>query len=319
MGDTMLGRLVSQVIPQRDASSFWGTTLPILERCDLRLLNLETTITSADTRWTQWRKAFYYRAVPQAVDVLNAARIDYVNLANNHILDFSETGLRDTIRHVDGAQIRHTGAGVSLKQAARPVHFNLGSVTIGVFSFADHYYQWDAARRGAGVFFVSIPPPAEQWSRVKERIGQLRKAHDLVIVSVHWGPNMQEAPSSKVVRFAHRLVDAGVDVIHGHSAHVFHGLEIYRGKVILYDTGDFLDDYAVDRRMRNDYSFLYLLKLDGPRLAELELVPVKIDDRRVNLASPRERAGIFRLFEHRTRRFKTSYRIEKASIVIPVK
>jgi poly-gamma-glutamate synthesis protein (capsule biosynthesis protein) len=318
MGDTMLGRLVSRTMSSREPTYYWGTTLPLLKESDLRILNLETTITTSDTKWTGWKKAFYYRAVPRAIDVLKAADIDYLNLANNHILDFSEAGLKETIQRLDQAGILHTGAGLTPDEAERTVGLTAGNLSIGVFSFADHYPQWSASKRGAGIFFVPIPPDDNDWRRLKEMIRRLDRQHDWVVLSVHWGPNMRDAPSDKVVRFAHQLIDEGVDVIHGHSAHVFHGVEIYQGKVILYDTGEFIDDYAVHPVMRNDYSFLYLLTVKADRIERVELIPVVIQRMQVNVATGRDRARIHELFAERTRRFQTSYGVDGGRIVIPV-
>lgn len=244
--------------------------------------------------------------------------MDYVNLANNHILDFFEPGLRETLSRLDGAGIRHTGAGLSLEEASRSARLLVGNRSVGVFSFADHYEDWDAAKRGAGVFFVSVPPREDSWRRIERTVQELRKENDLVVASVHWGSNMRDAPSDDVVRLAHRLVDAGVGVIHGHSAHVFHGVEIRGGSVILYDTGDFLDDYAVDPVLRNDYSFLYVVRLSGGAIERVELVPVVIRDLRVDVARKGDRDKIFALFERRTRRFATPFRVDQDRILIPV-
>jgi hypothetical protein len=78
---------------------------------------------------------------------------------------------------------------------------------------------------------------------------------DLLIASLHWGPNTVETAPEPFREFARWLLDRGVDVVHGHSAHVFQGTEVYRGRPIRYDTGDFVDDYAVDPDLRNDRSF----------------------------------------------------------------
>lgn len=318
MGDTMLGRLVSEVIQRRDAGYVWGDTLPLLKACDLRILNLETTITTTGSKWSEWPKVFYYRAVPQAVEVLKAARIDYVNLANNHILDFSESGLRDTLAHLDQAGIQHTGAGFSLAEASAPIRLEARGLSVGIFSLSDHYVEWDAGQRGAGIFYVSIPPSSEQWQRIKSIIRRLKEQSDLVLLSVHWGPNMRDVPSRKVVDLAHRLASEGVDIVHGHSAHVFHGVEVFQGKVILYDTGEFIDDYAVDPLMRNDFSFLYLVHVAGKSIQQVELIPVRIASMQVNVAKGADRKQIFELFEQRTRPFDTKYAIKNDRIVIPV-
>jgi len=96
---------------------------------------------------------------------------------------------------------------------------------------------------------------------------------------------MREHPSNAFQEFAHQMIDAGVDIIHGHSAHVVQGIEIYNGKVIMYDTGDFVDDYKVDSILRNDRSFLFNVTVDGARVIEIKLVPVLIKNMQVNVAT----------------------------------
>jgi poly-gamma-glutamate synthesis protein (capsule biosynthesis protein) len=103
---------------------------------------------------------------------------------------------------------------------------------------------------------------------------------------------MVERPRDLFRRFARAVVDLGADVYYGHSAHVFQGVEICRGKPILYDTGDFIDDYAVDPRLRNDRSFLFRLSLENGALERLELFPVSLPYARVERARGAEREAI---------------------------
>jgi poly-gamma-glutamate synthesis protein (capsule biosynthesis protein) len=129
--------------------------------------------------------------------------------------------------------------------------------------------------------------------RVEEAIGAAREAGARTVVfSNHWGPNMVERPREVFRRFARAVVDRGADVYYGHSAHVFQGVEIYRGKPILYDTGDFIDDYAVDPRLRNDRSFLFCVSVEDGDLERLELWPVSLPYARVELARGDERRAI---------------------------
>jgi poly-gamma-glutamate synthesis protein (capsule biosynthesis protein) len=81
------------------------------------------------------------------------------------------------------------------------------------------------------------------------------------------------------------MIEKGADIIHGHSAHNFQGIEVYQHKLILYDTGDFLDDYAVDPFLRNDHSFLFKVEVSQKRIEKLVLVPVLISHCQVNLAT----------------------------------
>jgi poly-gamma-glutamate synthesis protein (capsule biosynthesis protein) len=96
---------------------------------------------------------------------------------------------------------------------------------------------------------------------------------------------MRLRPPPHFRAFAHALLEGGADVFHGHSAHVFQGIEIYQGKPILYDCGEFVDDYAVDPVLRNDWGLMYRLWLEEKRVREVELIPLLIDHCQVNLAT----------------------------------
>ncbi len=111
----------------------------------------------------------------------------------------------------------------------------------------------------------------------------------MVIFTIHWGPNMRVRPMPNFREFARAVLDAGADVFWGHSAHLVQGIEIYKGKPILYDTGDFIDDYTVDEWERNDLSALFLVNIITPVVHSLELVPVRISNMQVNLATGLDR------------------------------
>jgi poly-gamma-glutamate synthesis protein (capsule biosynthesis protein) len=102
------------------------------------------------------------------------------------------------------------------------------------------------------------------------------RTHDLVIVSAHWGPNWGRQPPVSHPPAARALVEAGADVVFGHSAHIVRGVEVYRHRPILYSCGDFIDDYAVDTLERNDQSCIALVDVDGGRPTRVTLVPTMI-------------------------------------------
>jgi len=114
----------------------------------------------------------------------------------------------------------------------------------------------------------------------------------MVVFSNHWGANFIERPSSDFRRFAQRVIELGADVYYGHSAHLCQGIEIHDGKPILYDTGDFIDDYAVDPVLRNDRSCLFKLFLEKRRLQRIELIPVSLEVAQVTLARGDDFAAI---------------------------
>jgi poly-gamma-glutamate synthesis protein (capsule biosynthesis protein) len=153
---------------------------------------------------------------------------------------------------------------------------------IGVVACADHFEVYGATGTAPGIHLVTVG----DMEPVRAAVAAARAAGaDLVVFSIHWGPNMRQAPTEAFRRFARAVMDAGADIFHGHSAHVFQGIEIYRGKPILYDTGDLLDDYRVDERVRNDQQLLFLLTVVGKRVTRIELVPLKIRHKQVNLAT----------------------------------
>ena len=127
----------------------------------------------------------------------------------------------------------------------------------------------------------------------------------MLILTLHWGPNKREFPNGRFIHFAHELIDSGVDIIHGHSASL-QGIEVYKGKPILYDTGDFIDDYAVDPYLRNDYSFLFEVELKK-QIGKLTLIPVVIKTMRWNKAGKKDFSKRHK-FKFRTAIFKTVFK-----------
>lgn len=295
VGDVMLGREVGEEIARGDRSptSFWGDTLEILGEADLVVGNLECAITERRARWTRTPKVFHFRAPPAAVDVLAAAGFDAVSLANNHLLDYREEGLLDTLGHLDRAGIARAGAGRDRAEAERPAVVEATGARLGLVALTDNEPGWAATADRPGVWWAPIGRDPEVLDRVEASVHRAREAGaDVVALSLHWGPNMVERPPDRFRAFAREAVARGVDVIHGHSAHVFQGVEVVDGAPVLYDLGDFLDDYAVDPRLRNDRSVVALVGIEAGRVASLELVPVRLRLATVEIAQGEDRAWI---------------------------
>jgi len=286
-GDVMLGRGVNETLPTARPEEPWGDVLPLLDAADLRIINLECAITEHKQPWSLTPKVFHFRADPVATEVLKAARVDACSLANNHTLDFEERGLLDTLRHLERAGIRYAGAGRDAEEAARPALLEGG---VALVAFTDNEPPFAAGPNRPGTNYLSVSLESEVLRRVEVAVGAAREAGARTIVfSNHWGPNMVQRPRENFRRFARAVVDRGVDLYYGHSAHVFQGVEIYNGKPILYDTGDFIDDYAVDPKVRNDRSFLFRVSVQDGDFRRLELFPVVLPYARVELARGAQR------------------------------
>jgi poly-gamma-glutamate synthesis protein (capsule biosynthesis protein) len=316
-GDVMLGRLVNDSLRTGDYARVWGDVLPTLHRADLFFVNLECALTSRTRRWPDGGvKPFYFRAEPRVVAALQAARVDCVSLANNHIEDFGPDGLRDTIDVLDRAGIAHAGAGIDRWSAREPALVTRLGLRVAVLAWADYPAEWAATATSPGINYTPVALAPEHFDEVKLAISVARDRADLVVFSIHWGPNMRARPTPEFRAFAQAVIAAGADVFWGHSAHVVQGAEWCGNGVILYDTGDFVDDYAVDPHVRNDMSALFLLRVTPPVVERVEVVPVRIDDLQVNLARGPDREWFVRRYGARCAELGSRLDSEAAPLVV---
>jgi poly-gamma-glutamate capsule biosynthesis protein CapA/YwtB (metallophosphatase superfamily) len=284
VGDIMLGRQVGKFLKHtQDYTYPWGNLLPLLRSIDFNVGNLETTLTKSRKKAP---KAFNFKSNPANAQALNEANFLFVNLANNHILDFGIPGLKETLATLNDHEIIHAGAGLSSAQAQKAHFITKNNSTFAFLSATDNEPSWAAGIRKAGISFMEFNENNAQ--ALSEQIKELKKTAQFIIVSVHWGPNWDSRPRTSFQKFAHQILDAGADLIHGHSPHIFQGIELYHDKLIIYSAGDFLDDYSVDEALHNDQSFLFLTTFDEQGLKELRLIPVKISNFQVNKAPYRE-------------------------------
>jgi poly-gamma-glutamate capsule biosynthesis protein CapA/YwtB (metallophosphatase superfamily) len=324
-GDVMPGRGIDQILPHpgdpelqedyaRDANAYvelavrangpiprpagfswpWGEALPVVEEAapDVRVINLETSvIRSADFAPG---KAVHYRMNPDNLPCVAAIRPDVCGLANNHVLDFGERGLRETLAALAGAGLAAAGAGLDADQAGRPAAVRLpdgarlivlccGTASSGIPP------TWAATATRPGINLLPSLSSATTDALIA-RTRAVRQDSDLVVVSIHWGSNWGYGVHPDQVRFARQLIDGGVDVIHGHSSHHPRPIEVYWGKLILYGCGDCIDDYegiTGYEEYRDDLRLLYFPSLlpDTGELAALTMVPLQARDTRLRHAS----------------------------------
>jgi len=298
-GDVMTGRGIDQALPHpvnpilyepyvRDAREYldlaekahgsiprpfrldyiWGDALQELEAAhvDLRIVNLETAITSVETPWPG--KGIHYRMHPQNAGCLAAARISACSLANNHVLDWGYDGLSETLQTLDAAGIAHSGAGNDAEQAAAPA----------ILDVPDK--EWKATRISPGVNLLD-DLSEEAAAHLADAMRQFQRPGDLIVASIHWGSNWGYEIPREQVAFAHRLVAEGVAIVHGHSSHHVKGIEVFNGRLILHGCGDFLTDYegiSGYEMFRGDLALMHLIELDAisGELITAQLVPMQM-------------------------------------------
>ncbi len=315
-GDVMTGRGIDQALPHpvnpvlyepyvRDAREYvdlaekangpiprpvtfdyiWGDALQELEKSsvDLTIMNLETAIASEGTPWPD--KGIHYRMHPLNVDCLSALRISACALANNHVLDWGYSGLSETLRSLDTAGIAHSGAGNNTEEAAAPavlkvtdkarlLLFSFGSTTSGIPR------EWSATPSRAGVNLLDDISEATA-ARVANQMRHYQQPGDLLVASIHWSSNWGYDIHPKQIAFAHRLIEEGVTIVHGHSSHHVKAIEVFKDRLILYGCGDFLTDYegiSGYEEFRGDLALMYLVDVDSQtgQLLSARLVPLNM-------------------------------------------
>jgi poly-gamma-glutamate synthesis protein (capsule biosynthesis protein) len=315
-GDVMLGRGIDQVLPHPSnpelyelyvhnawryvelaeqvngpinepvaPAYIWGDTLTVLNsiRPDLKIINLETSITTSDEYWP---KGINYRMHPKNSNVLTAASIDCCVLANNHVLDWGHNGLVETLETLEQAGIKQAGAGRNQDHASAPAIFEIpGRGRVLVFAYGSTTSgipaEWPATEAKPG---INLLPDLSITTvqQIHKEVAAVKQSDDIVLVSLHWGDNWGYDIPKKQRRFAHWLIEqAGVDLIHGHSSHHVKGIEVFQNKLILYGCGDFLNDYegiGGYEQFRDDLTLMYFPRLSASsgRLEELRMVPMQI-------------------------------------------
>lgn len=285
VGDVMLGRLVNKMLKESDSAYPWGDTLSILKKADLRICNLECVLSDIGNPWSTTPKFFHFRSDEKNIKTLQAAKINIVSIANNHVLDYEYDAMLQMIDVLDKEQILHTGAGINFSEASKPAIFEVDNKKIGVIAFTDNEPDWEAEANKPGILYVPTQVSDHRAQDLFKQVVALRQKVDFLIVSAHWGSNWGYSVPREHISMAHALIDAGADLIFGHSAHIFRGIEVYKDRPIIYSAGDFIDDYAVDEIEKNDESFVFMLETDLKSSIKLHLYPAWIDQFKVDLAT----------------------------------
>ena len=336
-GDVMTGRGIDQILPHpsppfipesylQDAREYvrlaerlngpitkpvpfeyiWGNTLSAIQQRQphVRLINLETSVTRWHEYWPD--KGINYRMHPGNIPCLTAAAIDCCVLANNHVLDWGYPGLTETLDTLLRSHIQTAGAGPNQPAAAAPailpvsghrlLVFSLGSETSGIPA------RWRATQKRAG---VNLLPDFSKGSlrQVTEQVRGVKRRGDIAIASIHWGRNWGYGIPADDIAFAHQLIDqASVDIVHGHSSHHVKGVEVYKGRLILYGCGDLINDYegiGGYETYRDDLSLMYF----AGTLQSLHMVPTQMRRFQLHLAEPSEVQWLATTMDRECRKF----------------
>lgn len=202
---------------------------------------------------------------------------------------------------------------VEIEGKGRAIVFAYGAPTSGV------RLNWGAAENKPGVNLLT-DFSEDTVRRIRESIRGVKRENDIVVFSIHWGGNWGYEIQREEIQFAHRLIESGVDIIHGHSSHHVKGIELYQDRPILYGCGDFLNDYegiAGYENYRNDLGLMYFAGMDPEtgKLVQLKMVPTRIKYFKVNRASKEEALWLADTLNRADKRFGTEIDLRENNVL----
>lgn len=236
-GDVSLadGSVPAQALSNRGLEGCFDDTLrEAMASADLMCLNSEFSFT---TRGEQQDKNYTFRADPALVSVYQELGVDLAVLANNHVFDYGEVGLQDTLDTFRAAGLPYVGAGENIDEASAIFYAELEGCTVAYI--AGCRVEWAAETRGATESQSGVFRTAESNALICQRIAEAREKADFVVVYEHWGMEGDTVLEEYQTESGKEFIDAGADVVVGDHPHVVQGIEWYNGKPIFYSMGNY--------------------------------------------------------------------------------
>ncbi|MEW9554759.1 CapA family protein [Nonomuraea sp. NPDC050783] len=220
-----------------DPRTALGPIASVLRRSDLTMVNLETAITTGGTPAPG--KQFTFRAPASAFTALKAAGVDVVSMANNHGMDYMESGLADSLAAIRRSRFPVVGIGKDAAEAYKPFRRTVNGNRVAIIGAtqvldAEFIQSWTATADKGGL------ASAKDEASLLRAVRQARRNSDTVIVHLHWGTEMQKCPNQAQLSLAPKLVKAGADVIVGGHAHILLGSGYLDNAYVNYGMGNFV-------------------------------------------------------------------------------
>jgi poly-gamma-glutamate synthesis protein (capsule biosynthesis protein) len=275
-GDTAEADAALPILEARGFQYPFSLTVDLVRDADLAVANVEAPITDAGRRFPIW-KQYTYRAPARSMDALAWAGFDLLTMANNHARDYLDEGIVDTIANAEARGLAVIGAGRDIAEARRGAIVTIGGVRVGLLAYLENQVLWRAwvdiyARRGHGGVAAAMR------ADVESDIRRLRPQCDVLVVSFHAGDNYAP-PSASTIAWSRRAVELGADLVVNHHPHLVHPIMMHEGKPILLSIGNYA--FGTPGWPELDYGYLALAHIQGRRLDRVEIVPLAVQNRRV--------------------------------------
>ncbi|MDZ7725374.1 MAG: CapA family protein [candidate division KSB1 bacterium] len=279
VGDLMMGSWIVDIVGEQTVDYPFSGTAGLVKNADIAVANLEAPFTSSADRYEG--KTFTFKVPGYMAPAVKRAGFDVLNLANNHILDYGESGLNETTGILDSLGLHYSGAGQSRTEACSPALVRVKNRKIAFFGYSMTYPSafW-ATDENCGTCYPIL-------ERMQADIRSAKQIADWVVVSFHWGQEKNPVPRDYQILYAHKAIDNGADLVLGHHPHVMQGLEWYKNKLIAYSLGNYVFGSFSKTATQS-----FILKVVFSKTASLSAVvyPIDVDNKRVRF-QPRLLSG----------------------------
>lgn len=274
-----------------------------LEDYDTVFGNLETPISKRGKAVNN--KPYVFEVSPKIASFLKKIKLDVVSISNNHIMDYGVKAMEDTMETLDDWDILYTGAGKNLKAARKPCIITHGQTKVYILAYCG---------RPPKDFYARKKKPGTApllFSYIQEDIKKHKRKDTVVLVSLHWGIEQTRVPSTYQRNMAKRIITAGADGIIGHHPHWPQGIEIYKGKPIIYSLGNFINGHYNKTEMNNIVAAFHYY---GPKIEQVEIMCIAGKNRRVQfqpyIFKGKEAKGNLEYIQRLSQKFGTKIKIE---------
>jgi len=252
-GDVLLDRGIRRAIDSKGTDWPLRQVAGLIQKSDLAMFNLESSLSS---EWHPGTGKYRFRGEPEFLKGISKAGFNVAVVANNHTCDFGPEGFEETLSAIDRASMKYAGV------TGRPLFINKKGVRIAVLAYTDVLNSTPSLCDK-----LSLADP----SAVKTDIESIRDLVDVVIVSFHWGRELEERSDERQRILAHAAIDAGAALVIGHHPHVLQEVERYKDGLIVYSLGNFLFDNRSDVQSK---AAIFTCKIEKGRITSPHFIPI---------------------------------------------
>jgi len=268
VGDILFNADAERIIAERGRNFIFGPTKQIFRSADVIIGNLETPLSNKGKQIVKCGPNL--RASPSLAKVLADTGFTVLGVANNHIRDYGDIAVLDTLHHLRSQGVFAVGGGADEVSSWKPVVLKVKNKSIGIFAFT--YQQESVAKKDRpGAADLENPKCFEIARSYSDQV-------DVLLVFLHMGLEFSNYPAPPYVELARRFIDVGADCVVGNHPHVPQGLEIYKGKLIAYSLGNFISPWKTMLAKSPYVNLGYMLELvwNEGGIAVAKIIPYKI-------------------------------------------